>query len=91
MTDVVIAAYRRSPFHFAGKGELSGRTTANVFALLNHAGIATHFVEAPALDQMIVRRCQMIPIEVVTRRLAAGSYLRRHPEIAEGTRFEPAR
>ena len=22
MTDVVIAAYRRSPFHFAGKGEL---------------------------------------------------------------------
>jgi acetyl-CoA acyltransferase len=24
MTDVVIAAYRRSPFHFAGKGELAG-------------------------------------------------------------------
>jgi phosphoribosylaminoimidazole-succinocarboxamide synthase len=73
-----------------GKGELSGRTTANVFALLNHAGIATHFVGAPALDQMIVRRCQMIPIEVVTRRLATGSYLRRHPQIAEGARFDPA-
>ena len=24
MTDVVIAAYRRSPFHFAGKGDLAG-------------------------------------------------------------------
>ena len=26
----------------AGKGSLSGRTTANVFALLGHAGIITH-------------------------------------------------
>jgi phosphoribosylaminoimidazole-succinocarboxamide synthase len=31
----------------------------------------------------------MIPIEVVTRRLAAGSYLRRHTDTPEGTRFDP--
>jgi phosphoribosylaminoimidazole-succinocarboxamide synthase len=73
----------------AGKGALSGRTAANVFTLLNRAGIATHFVAAPAPDVMIVRRCLMIPLEVVMRRLAAGSYLKRHPEVASGARFDP--
>jgi phosphoribosylaminoimidazole-succinocarboxamide synthase len=73
----------------AGKGALSGRTAANVFTLLNRAGIVTHFVAAPEPTVMVVRRCNMIPIEVVMRRIATGSYLRRHPETAEGTRFEP--
>src|SRR3954453_23962494 len=73
----------------AGKGALSGRTSANVFTLLNRAGIVTHFVAAPAPTVMIVRRCEMIPIEVVMRRIATGSYLKRHPETAEGTRFDP--
>jgi phosphoribosylaminoimidazole-succinocarboxamide synthase len=72
-----------------GKGALSGRTAANVFALLNRAGLATHFVAAPEPTIMIVRRCQMIPIEVVMRRIATGSYLKRHPGIAEGQRFDP--
>lgn len=72
-----------------GKGALSGRTAANVFTLLNREGIATHFVAAPEPEVMVVRRCTMIPLEVVMRRLATGSYLRRHPEVAEGTRFEP--
>ncbi|HJZ48373.1 MAG TPA: phosphoribosylaminoimidazolesuccinocarboxamide synthase [Roseiflexaceae bacterium] len=73
----------------AGKGALSGRTAANVFALLNRAGIATHFVESPEPTTMIVRRCAMIPVEVVMRRIATGSYLKRNPDAAEGTRFEP--
>jgi phosphoribosylaminoimidazole-succinocarboxamide synthase len=73
----------------AGKGALSGRTAANVFALLNRAGIATHFVAAPEPTTMIVRRCEMIPIEVVMRRIATGSYLKRFPDAVEGARFEP--
>ncbi|MEO7909692.1 MAG: phosphoribosylaminoimidazolesuccinocarboxamide synthase, partial [Roseiflexaceae bacterium] len=72
-----------------GKGALSGRTAANVFALLNRAAIVTHFVAAPEPTVMIVRRCDMIPIEVVMRRIATGSYLKRHTAIAEGTRFDP--
>lgn len=72
-----------------GKGALSGRTTANVFALLARSGIPTHFVDAPAPDTMVVRRCQMIPLEVVTRRIATGSYPRRHPDTPEGARFDP--
>lgn len=73
----------------AGKGALSGRTAANVFALLNRAGIATHMVAAPEPAVMLVRRCTMIPLEVVMRRLATGSFLKRHPATAEGTRFDP--
>jgi phosphoribosylaminoimidazole-succinocarboxamide synthase len=72
-----------------GKGAISGRTTANIFALLARGGVPTHFVAAPEPAAMVVRRCHMIPLEVVTRRVATGSYLRRHPETAEGARFEP--
>lgn len=72
-----------------GKGALAGRTTANVFALLGRAGVATHFVAAPAPTLTVVRRCAMIPLEVVTRRLATGSFLKRNPQAAEGDRFDP--
>ncbi len=72
-----------------GKGALSCRTTSNVFKLLAQAGLPTHFVEKTDETTMLVRRCQMIPLEVVMRRMATGSYLKRHPEVAEGTRFEP--
>jgi phosphoribosylaminoimidazole-succinocarboxamide synthase len=72
-----------------GKGALSGRTAANVFTLLNHAGIITHFVDSPEPTLMVVRRCTMIPVEVVMRRIATGSYLRRNPDAAEGLRFDP--
>lgn len=72
-----------------GKGALSCRTTSNVFKLLDRAGLPTHFVEKLDDTTMLVRRCRMIPLEVVMRRIAAGSYLKRHPEVTEGTRFEP--
>jgi len=72
-----------------GKAVLSGPTTANVYALLARNGIPTHFVSAPTADTMIVQRCTMIPIEIVTRRQATGSYLKRHPEVTEGQRFDP--
>lgn len=73
----------------AGKGAISGRTSANVFGLLKRRGVPTHFITAPADEQMVVIRCEMIPLEVVMRRLATGSYLKRHPESSEGQRFEP--
>ncbi len=73
----------------AGKGEISGRTAANVFRTLNSAGIRTHFHVAPYDEVMLVDRCSMIPLEVVMRRIATGSYCRRNPETPEGTRFDP--
>lgn len=72
-----------------GKGALSCRTTSNVFKLLIEAGLPTHFIDKLDDTTMLVRSCRMIPLEVVMRRIATGSYLKRHPEVAEGTRFEP--
>src|SRR5438105_8026825 len=72
-----------------GKSRWSTITTANVFRLLNDDKIATHFVEQINDVILLVRRCTMLPIEQVMRRIATGSYLKRYPEISEGTRFEP--
>ncbi|GLV58236.1 phosphoribosylaminoimidazole-succinocarboxamide synthase [Dictyobacter sp. S3.2.2.5] len=73
----------------AGKSRLSTITTANVFRLLNENGIATHFVKKVDDTTLLVKRCDMLPIEHVQRRIATGSYLKRHPEVSEGTRFDP--
>jgi phosphoribosylaminoimidazole-succinocarboxamide synthase len=73
----------------SGKSRWSTITTANVFRLLNEANIATHFIKQVSDTILLVRRCEMIPIEHVQRRIATGSYLKRHPEISEGTRFDP--
>jgi phosphoribosylaminoimidazole-succinocarboxamide synthase len=73
----------------AGKARLSTITTANVFHLLNEENIATAFVEQVNDVTLLVRRCTMLPIEQVMRRIATGSYLKRHPEVSEGTRFDP--
>jgi phosphoribosylaminoimidazole-succinocarboxamide synthase len=72
-----------------GKSRWSTITTANVFRLLNAEQIATHFVEQIDDVTLLVRRCRMLPIEQVMRRIATGSYLKRHPEVSEGTRFAP--
>ncbi len=72
-----------------GKSVWSTITTANVFTILNQADIATHFVEKINDTTLLVKRCAMLPVEQVMRRIATGSYLKRHPETSEGTRFEP--
>src|SRR6266487_713292 len=59
-----------------GKSRWSTITTANVFRLLNDAYIATHFVEQINDVTLLVRRCTMLPIEQVQRRIATGSYLK---------------
>ena len=73
----------------AGKSRWSTITAANVFRLLNEEHIATHFVEQINDVTLLVRHCHMLPVEQVMRRIATGSYLKRHPEVSEGTRFEP--
>jgi phosphoribosylaminoimidazole-succinocarboxamide synthase len=60
-----------------------------VFAFLNKHGVATHFVDAPDDRTMVALRCKMIPLEVVIRRVATGSFLKRNPDFKEGHRFEP--
>src|SRR5579872_873190 len=76
----------------SGKGRLAALTTSRVYRLLNACGIPTHYIgggEDEDGNEMIVRRCEMIPIEVVVRGIAAGSYLKRNPGVKSGTVLAP--
>ncbi|MHB1355377.1 MAG: phosphoribosylaminoimidazolesuccinocarboxamide synthase [Anaerolineae bacterium] len=72
-----------------GKGALACRTTSNVFYLLEIEGMRTHYIGMVAPSVNIVSRCTMVPLEVVMRRIATGSYLKRNLGVVEGTRFDP--
>jgi phosphoribosylaminoimidazole carboxylase/phosphoribosylaminoimidazole-succinocarboxamide synthase len=65
-----------------GKDACATRTTCNVFRLLDKIGISTSFVEQVSDTEFIVRKCTMVPLEVIARRFAVGSYLKRFPGFA---------
>ncbi|MCC6890166.1 MAG: AIR carboxylase family protein [Hyphomicrobiales bacterium] len=71
----------------ANKGALANRTTCNVFRLLKACGVPVAFEEQDSATSFIAPGCTMLPYEVVTRREAHGSYLKRHPHIAKGQLF----
>lgn len=70
------------------KGALATETTQNCFVLLEANGIRTHFIDRFSRRTLIVRKVEMIPIEFVARRIATGSYLKRNPDVVEGTVFD---
>uniref|UniRef100_A0A6M2DE90 Putative phosphoribosylamidoimidazole-succinocarboxamide synthase n=1 Tax=Xenopsylla cheopis TaxID=163159 RepID=A0A6M2DE90_XENCH len=74
-----------------GKAAISNQTTAKVFSILNSAGLKTAFVKQASDTAFVARKCAMVPIEWVTRRLATGSFLKRNPGVTEGTRFCPVK
>ncbi len=76
----------------AGKGRIAAKTTARVFRLLNLCGLPTHYLSGGEDDddnEMLVRRCTMLPLEVVVRGVAAGSLVQRKPGIARGSILVP--
>lgn len=72
---------------FAGKGIYSTATTVNCFELLQAHHIPNHFIKREDERTFRALELRMIPIEVVIRRLATGSFLARNPNVPEGTIF----
>ncbi len=56
-----------------GKGEINCTISKALFQQLEASGIATHFIDCPAPNQMRVRALRILPLEVVVRNIAAGS------------------
>lgn len=76
---------------FATKAEYSNTTNAAVFTMLNAAGIPTGFRKKLSATEFVTEKCTMIPLEVVARRYAVGSYLNRHPAYKVEAGAEPHR
>ena len=72
-----------------GKAEFSTRTTVNTFALLRACGIPVAFVEKTSPHSLRCRMLTMVKLEVVTRGLAWGSFLKRNPKLQQGTVLSP--
>jgi phosphoribosylaminoimidazole-succinocarboxamide synthase len=91
-TDNITAGDGARRHEISGKGRIASKTTARIFRLLNLCGLPTHYLSGGEDDddnEMLVRRCTMIPIEVVVRGAAAGSLVRRKPTIARGAVIIP--
>jgi phosphoribosylaminoimidazole-succinocarboxamide synthase len=91
-TDSISAGDGARRNEIAGKGRLAAQTTARVFRLLNLCGLPTHYLSGGEDDdqnEMLVRRCNMIPLEVVVRGVAAGSLVKRNPNMQSGAILIP--
>jgi phosphoribosylaminoimidazole carboxylase PurE protein len=71
-----------------GKAAAATTTTCNVLEYLGNREIPTHFVARVDLQTFMAKRLDMIPIELVCRRILTGSWLERHPDAVEGEVLE---
>jgi len=60
-----------------GKGVLNNRISAHLMTKLETIGIPTHFLRSINMREQLVRKVDIIPIELVVRNVAAGSLCKR--------------
>ena len=60
-----------------GKGVLNNRISEHLMTKLQEIGVPTHFVRRLNMREQLVREVEIIPIEVVVRNVAAGSFSER--------------
>ncbi|MBP0961408.1 MAG: phosphoribosylaminoimidazolesuccinocarboxamide synthase [Oscillospiraceae bacterium] len=90
--DYVIVSYKDDATAFngekkgtiAGKGVINNRMTNYMFGLLEKAGVPTHLVKEINDRETIVKKVSIVPLEVIVRNVAAGSFSKKLG-IEEGT------
>ncbi len=93
--DYVIVSYKDDATAFNGlkKGTITGKGVINnkmsnlMMAMLEKKGIPTHFVEQIDDRNTVVKKVQIVPLEVIIRNVAAGSFSKRYG-VPEGTLFK---
>ena len=71
----------------AGKGVINNKMSNRLMMLLEKEGIPTHFVREINDRDTIVKKVSIVPLEVIIRNIAAGSFSKRYG-VAEGVVFD---
>ena len=90
--DLLIVSYKDDATAFnglkkgtiAGKGVINNKMSNALMRLLEKKGVPTHFVEELNDRETLVKKVQIVPLEVIIRNIAAGSFAK-HYGVAEGT------
>lgn len=93
--DLVIVDYKDDATAFngekkgtiTGKGVINNKMTNYMFKLLENEGVPTHLVEEISDRETIVKKVEIVPLEVIVRNVAAGSFSKKLG-IAEGTKLK---
>ncbi|MCI5579130.1 MAG: phosphoribosylaminoimidazolesuccinocarboxamide synthase [Oscillospiraceae bacterium] len=80
--DLVIVDYKDDATAFngekkgtiVGKGVINNKMTNYMFGLLEKEGIPTHLVEELSDRETLVKKVEIVPLEVIVRNVAAGSF-----------------
>lgn len=92
--DVLIVDYKDDATAFngekkgtiTGKGVINNRMSNYVFKKLEEEGVPTHYIEELSDRETAVKRVEIVPLEVIIRNVAAGSFSKRLG-VPEGTVF----
>ncbi|MCM1132127.1 MAG: phosphoribosylaminoimidazolesuccinocarboxamide synthase [Ruminococcus flavefaciens] len=92
--DLVIVDYKDDATAFngekkgtiSGKGAINNRMTNYMFKMLEKEGVPTHLVEEISDRETIVKKVSIVPLEVIIRNVAAGSFSKRMG-VEEGTKL----
>ncbi|OOB77943.1 MAG: phosphoribosylaminoimidazolesuccinocarboxamide synthase [Epulopiscium sp. Nele67-Bin002] len=90
--DVCVVSYKDDATAFngekrgiiTGKGEVNNRMSNMMFQLLEKYGVTTHYVEQLNARETLVKSVDIVPLEVIVRNVAAGSFCKRFG-VQEGT------
>lgn len=93
--DCLIVSYKDDATAFNGvkkgtiedKGIVNNRLSNHLMQLLEKQGIPTHFVEEINDRETIVKKVDIVPLEVIVRNIAAGS-LSKRLGLEEGTKLK---
>ena len=71
----------------AGKGVINNQMSNRLMAKLEKSGVPTHFVRELSERETLVKKVSIVPLEVIIRNIAAGSFSKRYG-VPEGVVFE---
>ena len=90
--DALIVSYKDDATAFnglkkgtiAGKGAINNRMSNYLFQIIEREGVPTHYVQEISDRETVVRKVEIVPLEVIIRNVAAGSFSKRLG-VSEGT------